>query len=237
VHVVNGEHQALTTHDLVFVRPADEHAFGTVRKSDFTIINLAFPPDCLEFLLGRYALAGAGVADWWQAWGAPRVWHLSPAESHRVAAAFAQLADMPQARLTVEKFLLNVICDTTAIRQGDPFANCPDWLRKALRELHAAPAAALQEGPAGLARLCGRTLEHVSRVLMAGTGLTPTQVVNQVRLQRAATLLSTTDTPADRVSLECGYQSVSHFFRLFRQHYGLTPRQYRQRTRRVVGLG
>lgn len=43
----------------------------------------------------------------------------------------------------------------------------------------------------------------------------------------AAGQLLTTDRPTSRIVYECGYESLSYFYRLFRERFGTSPRQYR----------
>jgi AraC-like DNA-binding protein len=51
----------------------------------------------------------------------------------------------------------------------------------------------------------------------------------RVRLQVAAALLATTTRRVSDTAAEVGYSDRSTFDRAFRQHYGITPVQYRTR--------
>ncbi|MDO5091200.1 MAG: AraC family transcriptional regulator [Cardiobacteriaceae bacterium] len=54
--------------------------------------------------------------------------------------------------------------------------------------------------------------------------------VKWMRLHRAAWLLSNSDKSVATIARECGYQgNAQSFARLFRDAYGMTPHQYRQR--------
>lgn len=55
-------------------------------------------------------------------------------------------------------------------------------------------------------------------------GMTPQKYMHQVKLERAVSLLATksvTDT-----AFELGYENPSHFIKLFKAAYGMTPKQY-----------
>lgn len=52
-------------------------------------------------------------------------------------------------------------------------------------------------------------------------------VINS-RLQQARMLLRGSDLPVTQVAAACGYASVEHFIRQFRQHTGQTPHQFRR---------
>lgn len=55
----------------------------------------------------------------------------------------------------------------------------------------------------------------------------PMQLVNHVRLERAAKLLMTSNLPVKLVASRCGFASRSHFTHAFKQHAGVAPNDYR----------
>lgn len=58
---------------------------------------------------------------------------------------------------------------------------------------------------------------------------TPTEYIRHIRLQTACRQLLETDLPVTRIAQECGFGSSSYFGTQFRQEYGLTPSQYREK--------
>lgn len=50
----------------------------------------------------------------------------------------------------------------------------------------------------------------------------------QSRLSHAAMLLSTTELPMDEIAYQVGYKNTSFFCRAFKQHYHVTPANYRK---------
>lgn len=58
-------------------------------------------------------------------------------------------------------------------------------------------------------------------------GSTLSEYVNGVRLDRAREKLTHTDATIAEIALDCGFQSVTYFNRLFRARYGCTPRTLR----------
>ncbi len=63
-------------------------------------------------------------------------------------------------------------------------------------------------------------------------GCTLTEFINRERIGHGLHLLQTTDAPVSQIAAECGIQNTNYFFRLFRQQTGLTPKQYRENTRK-----
>lgn len=80
-----------------------------------------------------------------------------------------------------------------------------------------------------VARRQGISPRYLQR-LMASSGTSFTERVNELRLQRAFELVSGRHTSAQRISdiaLEVGFSDVSHFNRLFRARFGVSPRGVR----------
>jgi AraC family transcriptional regulator len=69
---------------------------------------------------------------------------------------------------------------------------------------------------------------HFARSFRATTGLTPHAFVNEHRLMVARDRLLRSDASVPLVALSVGFSNISHFRRLFRRRYGLTPADLRQ---------
>lgn len=69
---------------------------------------------------------------------------------------------------------------------------------------------------------------HFCRCFRSQTGMPFLHYLNQLRLDLAAFLLSTTDRPITAVALECGFGDANYFARKFRERYGVTCREYRR---------
>lgn len=60
-------------------------------------------------------------------------------------------------------------------------------------------------------------------------GCTPIQYVRQVRVQKAAELLRSSDLKISDIGMRCGFQEMSYFAKTFRALKGCAPRAYRER--------
>ncbi|MBC8009733.1 MAG: helix-turn-helix transcriptional regulator, partial [Burkholderiales bacterium] len=94
--------------------------------------------------------------------------------------------------------------------------------------------AAIQEprhfvgGTPALARLAGRSPEHLAREMRRHLRRTPTDVVNAARLTHAAQQLATTSRPIIDIAGECGFEGLGHFYKLFHARYATSPLRYRR---------
>ena len=76
-----------------------------------------------------------------------------------------------------------------------------------------------------LARLSGRSLSGFKRDFEENFRVTPGSWIRRKRLEHANFLLRNTDKNVSEVSMEIGYESVSHFIKAYKMQYGLTPKQ------------
>lgn len=78
---------------------------------------------------------------------------------------------------------------------------------------------------AELARLSGRSLSAFKRDFEGHFRTSPGQWMRQKRLEHAHFLLRNTSQNVSEVSMEIGYESVSHFIKAYKQQYGSTPKR------------
>ena len=63
---------------------------------------------------------------------------------------------------------------------------------------------------------------------------TPKQYILDLRIRKAKQLLAEGHLPVNEISESCGFSSVYHFSRAFRQAAGLSPTEYRNNARKVI---
>lgn len=80
-----------------------------------------------------------------------------------------------------------------------------------------------------LASIAGLGKSAFSRLFKRGTGRTLPQYVNELRIARACTLLGETDLTVSQIAMDCGFVSLAHFQRKFREHQHCSPLAYRSR--------
>jgi AraC family transcriptional regulator len=78
-----------------------------------------------------------------------------------------------------------------------------------------------------LANLVEISPHYFASLFKQSTGLTPHQYVTKCRLEEAKILLRRSHLPIIEICHQLGWQNQSHFTRLFRQHFQITPKAYR----------
>ncbi len=80
---------------------------------------------------------------------------------------------------------------------------------------------------AGLARLANMSAPHLLRLFSREKGVSPMEYLIRLRIDKARKLLRNPANTITEVSLQCGFNSTSHFSTCFAKRFGITPRQYR----------
>lgn len=80
-----------------------------------------------------------------------------------------------------------------------------------------------------LARAAGYTRSHFSALFQASRGQSPGAFLRGLRMQEAATILTSQELPVRVVGELVGHPNPSAFARSFRQHFGMSPERYRQK--------
>lgn len=69
---------------------------------------------------------------------------------------------------------------------------------------------------------------YLCKAFKDDTGTTILDVLNEIRIRRAAELITYSDLSLAQVARSCGFVSVSHFNRVFHKYVGITPGQCRR---------
>lgn len=73
------------------------------------------------------------------------------------------------------------------------------------------------------------TPEYTSRLIKSTTGRSFTQILQQIRLEKAQVLLQNTNLSVANIANQVGYETTEYFIRLFKKQMHMTPTEYRRR--------
>lgn len=82
--------------------------------------------------------------------------------------------------------------------------------------------------PQDLANAVGISLRQLERLFRQYLNSSPKKYYNQMRVQHAQRLLLQTNLSVTEVAMGCGFKSVSHFGKIFRLTFGISPREVRE---------
>ncbi len=161
----------------------------------------------------------------------PPIANLPESQRERFVEKFHSLVplqDTPQGYLAMRVFVSDIIRTylLPPLSLLPIPSEAPDWLASCLSEIYNAPQKnwTLDD----LLRLSHRSQEHVCRAFKHHLGTTPTQFLNDRRLDRAERFLLSTRQSITDICYLVGFENLSYFHRLFRQRHKATPLQYRK---------
>ncbi|MBQ6811076.1 MAG: helix-turn-helix domain-containing protein, partial [Firmicutes bacterium] len=70
---------------------------------------------------------------------------------------------------------------------------------------------------------------YLSHIFSETFGRTITEYITSVRIEYAKTLLAEPGSSISEIALECGFEDVSYFSRVFKKSEGITPRDYKKK--------
>ena len=120
----------------------------------------------------------------------------------------------------------------TALEQGAQSADAPktidlSLLRKLHKELHRDPG--LDWNQTSMAERMNISVSYLQKLYKKQFGIRFIDDLVQARMEKAVTLLTTTDLRIGEIAEQCGYRHATHFMRQFKAQMGVTPSEYRSK--------
>lgn len=234
VHGINGKRQRLWAGSIVFIRPHDSHSIQSFSDGSLTIVNCAFPTSVGRELFEQF---GNEVSISWRDHPRyPQSARIDTFSRVRLTTVFNEAFQSTHSRLDLAWLLLTVLRETnkSALRYQIG-TRPPGWLHRAI-EVFIQDPRFLEDGRREFVRIIAKSREHVNRSLQKYYGRTLSQFVNDARLEHASFLLRTTDYDIVSICGDVGFSNISHFYRLFRARYFVSPGEYRDTARKLLGL-
>lgn len=232
-HHVNDQEQSLTAGALVFIRPDDRHYYQQIGQQDCQLLNLAFPERTLRALVD-YLGPDFRPQRLLEAPLPPLAW-LSEGEKEGLRKQLeawnqTRLSAPLQGRLELRTLLAGIFTRCFPAEAPPHQRTGIGWLDELCQAMR--QPSRFTGGVMEMYALAGKSPEHLARSFQRHLQTTPTAFVNGLRLDYAAALLTDSDRAILDIAFEAGFENLSHFYRLFNQRFGLSPRRYRQTYRR-----
>ena len=128
-------------------------------------------------------------------------------------------------KITTAALMLELTQLTYKVTVGNPSSYEQELVLKALSYIENHYRTASLED---FCRNVNRPTYYISRLMKRYSPYTFTQYVQRRRLVQAVYLLTETDIPIEDIITDVGYENSSHFYRLFKQTYHMSPREYRK---------
>ncbi|CAA6679270.1 MULTISPECIES: AraC family transcriptional regulator [unclassified Lentimonas] len=220
-HEINGHRYKISKGDVLIITPKDAHKVTASSKNELFITNIGMKPSVVTHAKRRYP----NQFSWFQIDDISKAaFHLDEERLAAVHDAIETLALEPREPAAIDRFILNLTPLIPLRFQETKIA--PDWLVNAMEIFR--EERPLPEGVDALVRISGKTPAHVSRSMKRFYEQTPTDFVNDIRLQSVSHQLLMTTKSVEEIAYDCGFNNLPHFFKLFRQTFTVSPLQFRR---------
>lgn len=232
-HWINGRTMALPEGSLVFIRRDDLHGYiyDDPKSSETVYVNLSFSSKLLHSLFD-YLSVCSFPADTLLLSPMPPTVLLHKGEKERLAAQIGELntldnQDKHALNLRMRAVLADIFVRFFSNLPNTDKNDIPVWLTQLLSEMEQPEHFTV--GWEKMAELSCRSREHVSRCLKKYLGITPTEYINALRINYASNLLLNTNTPIIDICFNCGFQSLSNFYKAFDKIHHFSPSAFRKK--------
>lgn len=217
---------------LILIKPNEAHSKIFTQGSSQA--NLAFSENTFNELF-NYLGDGFNKVFFTDNDSIPMV-HLSQSQKNQLIKEFDKLHLLPNHDYKLIKTRLKILLfniftkyfkapDVNILTQND----MPIWLSELIRKMYKKEN--FTQGLSALMNFSNKSQEHVNRNMKKYLNLSPTQFINNLRLNYAANLLTNTDMVIIDVCFEAGFNNLSYFYSVFKKKYGYSPHKYRLKTK------
>jgi AraC family cel operon transcriptional repressor len=235
MHLINDKVQKLTEGTLVFIRPTDIHCYQRSDKKECQIINLAFRQSTIKELFAF--LSNGFPSDFLLNSKMPAQINLSTSEREMLVVKLEYLntmsrEDKTKIKTTMRVLLFEIFTKYFSSKFDNEKKQTPEWLESLLSEMQKK-----ENFVGGIKRfyqLTNKTPEHLSRVLKKYFSKSPTDYINELKLNYAANLLSNSDENISFISIEAGFENLSHFYHLFKKKFNTSPADFRKQNQKSI---
>ena len=235
VHHINGDSIVLHSGALVFIRPDDTHYYSKSANQSCELINLAFFSHTFVALVDYIGLDIRGDALLTSPM--PPTTLLTVTEQNHLVPQLLEWGhlmyrDKVRSRLALRGLLAHIISQFFITRVEDYGHNVPQWLVELCQQMQQKEH--IIAGRDSLMSLANRTPEYVGRAFRQYLDLTPSQFINNLRLDYASDLLLHTNNPVIDICFNVGFGNLSHFYHLFKGRWGCSPKEFRKTNGRTL---
>lgn len=217
--LLNGEEYPICENSIFFLTPEDFHRIETKDIKSAYSVNLSFSKSIIDSHIGdNFSLSAKVVSN--------------PSEFIKEIIKKLEFIFKNEDEFTKNEsyHLLNVLL-IEIIKAGQTAGKSANYMHpvvgKAMMYVLSYPERNFSLADIG--ELCHISPAYFSDVFHKETGKPFKKWLNQIKIENACRLLENSELSILEISFECGFRSISHFGKIFKNTVGLTPKEYRNK--------
>ncbi len=223
IHYVNNEKHNIGKGTLCLMRPSDTHTFvSTGNNTGLVVTNIAFYLESLNLFKDRYFPDSNEL--FWTDSKLPYTVLLNTDQLHELETLTDYILSKKHDFFHLDIMILQIFRILTE-SFSDKAQGIPHWLSLALKQYNSPQV--FRDGVPGFVALTNRTTDHVNKVIKQCLNQTLTETVTKIKINYAAQRLTMTNVPIKIICFNCGFNSIGHFYKIFKKYNGMTPNDYR----------
>jgi AraC family cel operon transcriptional repressor len=233
IHTINGETQILSSGSLYFIRPNDYHSFKSISNESFKIINMTFSVESVN----DYS-SYIDNSEFWDNFMIQKQIPFITLTQVEIDELFKNLnmttniQKGPKGFTYLNRSLLSFLFYKLLFADQQNNQNSIlQWFDTLILSMQQKEN--FVEGIPALIRISGKSHEYLCRSFQKYLQCSPVDYINFLRLKYAEFILVNTRFPILDISLECGFNNLSHFNHKFKEAYHCSPSEYRKQNKEL----
>lgn len=236
IHIINGKKQILEKGSFLFIRPDDNHYFEAIDNEYFQYINLAISPNTIDQM---FNYLGEGFKpDRFLSSPYPMCIEIPKTEIETLKFELEYFIITPRLdksiiRSDLRATLVYLITKYFPLKMWEGKSSVPEWLDWLYKEMQKKDN--FTGGISTMHKLACKSPEHLCREFKKHYNKTPTEFINDTKLNYAKNLLTYSDEKIIEIAYSVGFQNLSHFCHEFKKKYSMSPTSYRNSNQLLIG--
>ncbi len=236
LHLINGNREILHQGSFLFIRPDDVHSFEAIDNQYFQFINLAVAPKAIQDM---FSYLGEGIKpERFFAAPQPILSVIPKSEVESLKSKLEHFILMPRydegkINSDLRAVLVELFTHYFPVKLWENKTSVPVWLDWLYKEMQKKEN--FVGGISVMQKIACKSPEHLCREFKKHFNKTPTDFINDIRLNYAKNLLIFSDEKIIDIAFSSGFQNLSHFCHEFKRKFLMPPTSYRKLYQKVIG--
>ncbi len=229
IHLINNQIQNLTENSLTFIRPNDTHYFQKAENQKGTIINIAFSRKIFQKVI-NFTSADSRINTLLNTELPPRI--MIPARTkYIIEETLEEILTISRTQKKLKKIKLKSLLTEIFIKflqpETDFSRQLPEWLYHIYLQMQKKEN--FISGRDTLMKISSKSESYTTQMMKKYFQKTPTQFINNLRLNYAGNLLINTDQEISTIARKSGFNNLRYFYQVFNEKYNQPPAHFRRK--------